>query len=258
MWCWFPVSSFQCPESPVTRSQTGNWKLGTIIINSVPVWSFLAVTLPLVLTPGASTAVVLRNSISGGTRAGVETAAGVNSGSVAYGLLSAFGLAVALQRWPAIWVVLRYAGAGYLAWLAVRSLGAAVSPPPLPVLADAAPVRRAPLNNISEGFFTNLLNPAIATLYFVVVPQFVPPGAPVAPSVLLLMTVHVSMALTWHLVWAAAGATLARTLTAGPARRSLDAATAVALLVLAGRVLHDGGLRSSQLAGSHELRLSQE
>ncbi len=203
----------------------------------LPVWSFLAVTLPLVLTPGASTAVVLRNSISGGTRAGVETAAGVNSGSVAYGLLSAFGLAVALQRWPAIWVVLRYAGAGYLAWLAVRSLAAAVSPPPRPVLAAAAPVRRAPLSNLSEGFFTNLLNPAIATLYFVVVPQFVPPGAPVAPSVLLLMTVHVSMALTWHLVWAAAGATLARTLTAGPARRSLDAATGVALLVLAGRVL---------------------
>jgi threonine/homoserine/homoserine lactone efflux protein len=203
----------------------------------LPVWSFLAVTLPLVLTPGASTAVVLRNSISGGTRAGVETAAGVNSGSVAYGLLSAFGLAVALQRWPAIWVVLRYGGAAYLAWLAVRSLAAAVFPPPRPVLVAAAAVRRAPLSNISEGFFTNLLNPAIAALYFVVVPQFVPAGAAVAPSVLLLMTMHVSMALTWHLVWAAAGATLARTLTAGPARRSLDAATGVALLLLAGRVL---------------------
>ena len=203
----------------------------------LPLWSFLAITLPLVLTPGASTAVVLRNSISGGTRAGVETAAGVNSGSVAYGVLSAFGLAVALQQWPAIWEVLRYAGAGYLAWLAVRSLGAAVSPPPRPVLADVASVRRAPLSNVSEGFLTNFLNPAIATFYLVVVPQFVPAGAPVARSVLLLTTVHVAMALTWHLVWAAAGATLARTLTAGPARRALDGATTVALLFLAARVL---------------------
>ena len=202
-----------------------------------PVWSFLAVTLPLVLTPGASTAVVLRNSISGGTRAGVETAAGVNTGSIAYGVLSAFGLAVALQRWPAIWLVLRYAGAGYLTWLALRSLAAAVSPPPRPVLAGVAPVRRAALSNVSEGFFTNFLNPAIATFYLVVVPQFVPTGAPVARSVLLLMTVHVTTALTWHLVWAAAGATLARTLSAGPARRTLDGATGVALLFLAGRVL---------------------
>ena len=203
----------------------------------LPVWSFLAVTLPLVLTPGASTAVVLRNSISGGTRAGVETAAGVNSGSVAYGVLSAFGLAVALQRWPAIWVVLRYAGAGYLWWLAVGSLGAAVSPPPREVLPGTAPVRRGLLSNISEGFLTNFLNPAIATFYLVVVPQFVPPGAPIARSVLLLMTVHVATALTWHLVWAAAGATLARTLSAGPARRALDGATGMALVFLAVRVL---------------------
>ena len=216
---------------------TGNWKLTTITTAVLPVWSFLAVTLPLVLTPGASTAVVLRNSISGGTRAGVETAAGVNSGSIAYGVLSAFGMAVALRRWPAIWVVLRYAGAGYLAWLAVRSLAAAVAPRPQPVVTAAAPVRRGPLNNIAEGFFTNFLNPAIATFYLVVVPQFVPAGAPVARSVLLLMIVHVAIALSWHLVWAAAGATLARWLSAGPARRALDAATAVALLVLAGRVL---------------------
>ena len=37
----------------------------------MPVWSFIAVTAPLVLSPGATTAVVLRNSIGGGGRAGV-------------------------------------------------------------------------------------------------------------------------------------------------------------------------------------------
>ena len=58
-------------------------------------------TVPFILTPGVSTAVVLRNSLSGGVRAGVQTAAGVNSGSVVYGLVSAFGLAFALRRWPA-------------------------------------------------------------------------------------------------------------------------------------------------------------
>ena len=73
----------------------------------IPVWGFIAVTLPLVLTPGASTAVVLRNSLAGGMRAGVATAIGVNSGSICYGLLTAFGFALALQRWPAAWVALR-------------------------------------------------------------------------------------------------------------------------------------------------------
>ena len=203
----------------------------------LPVWSFLAVTLPLVLTPGASTAVVLRNSISGGTRAGVETAAGVNSGSVFYGILSAFGLALALRRWPAAWTVLRFAGAGYLAWLALRSLRAAVAPQPVQAVDVEARARRPALQNIYEGFLTNFLNPAIATFYLVVVPEFVPRGAPVARSVLLLMAVHVTTALTWHLVWAVAGGTLARTLSAGPARRALDGLTAAALFFLAARVL---------------------
>jgi len=200
------------------------------------------VTLPLVLTPGASTAVVLRNSISGGTRAGVETAAGVNAGSLAYGILSAFGLAIALRRWPAIWTVLRVAGAGYLGWLAIRSLRTAILPHRSSATVAPLHGRRPVLRNLSEGFLTNLLNPAIAAFYLIVVPQFVPRSAPVARSVLLLMAIHVATALSWHLVWAAAGGTLARKLSAGtPERRALDAATAAALLFLAGRVLSSSG-----------------
>jgi threonine/homoserine/homoserine lactone efflux protein len=203
----------------------------------LPLWSFLAVTLPLVLTPGASTAVVLRNSISGGTRAGVQTAAGVNSGSVVYGVLSAFGLALALRRWPSAWTVLRFAGGAYLAWLGGRSLRSAVAPKAARAAADPPRARRAALQNIYEGFLTNLLNPAIATFYLVVLPQFVPRGAPVARSILLLMSVHVGAALTWHLVWAFAGGSLARVLSHGRARRTLDFVTAAALLFLAVRVL---------------------
>ena len=81
----------------------------------IPIWAFLAVAVPLVLTPGASTAVVLRNSLAGGTRAGLETAIGANTGSLVYGLLCAFGFALALQQWPSVWVVLRVVGVIYLA-----------------------------------------------------------------------------------------------------------------------------------------------
>src|SRR6186997_2016799 len=86
------------------------------------VWGFVAVTVPLVLTPGASTAVVLRNSLSGGVRAGLVTAVGVNAGSLGYGLLTAFGFALMLQRWPSAWTVLRAGGVVYLAWLGLQSL----------------------------------------------------------------------------------------------------------------------------------------
>ena len=77
---------------------------------------------PIVMSPGPSTAVVLRNSIAGGARAGLFTAAGANSGSFCYGLLTAFGFAVTLQRWPSAWVVLRWGGVAYLSWLGVQAL----------------------------------------------------------------------------------------------------------------------------------------
>jgi threonine/homoserine/homoserine lactone efflux protein len=206
------------------------------------VWGFAAVAVPFVATPGASTAVVLRNSVAGGVRSGVATALGVNAGSIAYGLLTAFGVSVALQRWPGIWVALRLAGAGYLAWLGARSVWRALRAPESrapnvtsPGAADAG--RSSYAGYAREGFLTNALNPSIATFYLLILPQCIPAAVPFAPAALVLTVVHVALALTWHLTWAAAGGTLAAVFDRSRPRRLLEAATGVALLVLAWRFL---------------------
>ena len=201
----------------------------------LPIWGFIAVTLPLVATPGVSTAVVLRNSIGAGTRAGVLTAVGCNTGNLSFGILTAFGFGVALQQWPSVWLILRAGGVLYLAWLGVRSLVRAVRAP-------AADVRGLPtgerkgLQSVTSGFVANVLNPSLAAFYLIVVPQFIPRDAPFARSVLTLSAVHVGLAFPWHCVWAVAGATMARVLSAGGPRRALDAVTGVALLWLAIKV----------------------
>lgn len=203
--------------------------------DSLPLWAFIAVTLPLVLTPGASTAVVLRNSLSGGVRAGLLTAAGTNTGSVAYGALTAFGLAVALQRWPATWTVLRFAGVGYLAWLGLQTLWRARSPRAV-VTVERNAVSGGAWQPFSEGLATNLLNPSIATFYLILLPQFIPAQADPTRSALVLTAVHVALAFSWHATWAGAGAALSRSLSAGRGRQVLDALTGVALLALAIRL----------------------
>jgi threonine/homoserine/homoserine lactone efflux protein len=217
----------------------GNWRCGrqgAIHYDAgVPLnfWGFAAITVPLVATPGASTAVVLRNSLAGGVRSGVATAIGANTGSMCYGLLTAFGIAVALQRWPAVWLVLRAGGTAYLAWLGLRSLRLAWTYR-APDAQLAGELERPPLSrSLREGFVTNILNPSLATFYLLIVPQFVPRGAPVVPSVLTLTAFHVSLALTWHLTWAAAGGTLSATLTRTKPRRVLEGISGVALLGLA-------------------------
>lgn len=202
----------------------------------LPIWGFVAVTAPLVLSPGPSTAVVLRNSLAGGARGGLFTAAGANSGSFCYGLLTAFGFAAALQRWPSAWLVLRWTGVAYLAWLGVESLLRVRRPP-----AKASKNVEAPSpdrwRSFASGFATNVLNPSLAAFYLVVLPQFVPRGAPFVTSVLTLTAIHIAMAFSWHSTWAVAGATLTHVLSSRRPRQLLDLATGIALLLLAAKIL---------------------
>ena len=206
----------------------------------IPIWAFIVVTVPLVLTPGASTAVVLKNSIAGGTRAGVETAIGINAGTFVYGLLTAFGVALVLQQSPSLWGALRAGGTVYLAWLGISAIRHAFATHAPDGRFAAGTMRdRAPnggVQNVREGFVTNLLNPAIATFYFVVLPQFVPRGAPTVRSVLVLCAIHIAIAASWHFVWAMAGGTLARTLASGRPRQILDLVAGAAFLGLAVRL----------------------
>jgi len=199
-------------------------------------WAFAAITVPFVMSPGASTALVLRNSVAGGVRAGVETAIGVNAGSFCYGLLTAFGVAVLLHRFPAAWTTLRIAGVAYLSWLGVTSLNRALTGRS-GTNADSRDAGRRPLaTNMVEGFLTNMLNPSIAAFYLLIVPQFVPRAARVPQSVLLLTAVHVGLALTWHLVWATAGGTLATTFSRSGPRRAMEAVVGTALLAIAAKI----------------------
>jgi threonine/homoserine/homoserine lactone efflux protein len=203
---------------------------------SLNVWAFTAITAPLVATPGASTAVVLRNSLAGGVRSGVATAIGTNTGSICYGALTAFGVSAALERWPLVWLALRIGGAVYLAWLGVRSLQRAVTyTQPDAAIAALLPRPRV-ARSMREGFLTNVLNPSLATFYLVIVPQFIPTGAPFIKSALTLTAIHVSMAATWHLTWALAGGTLSKTLSRTKPRRVLEAVSGTALCALALKV----------------------
>lgn len=201
--------------------------------DALPLPSFLTLTIPLVLTPGASTAVVLRNSVAGGTRAGVITAVGINTGSLCYGLLTAFGFAVALRRWPSAWTVVHAAGLLYLAWLGLQSLRRATQEGHAAARVETDRGAGSLWQNLYEGLITNLLNPAIATFYLVLLPQFIPARAPVVRSALTLTVVHIMLAATWHVMWAAAGGTLSRVLSSGRPRRILEAVAGIALLGLA-------------------------
>jgi threonine/homoserine/homoserine lactone efflux protein len=62
--------------------------------------AYLSVTFLLVITPGSTTTVVIRNTLRGGFRAGVLTASGAGLGNVTHAAAAGLGLALLFQRRP--------------------------------------------------------------------------------------------------------------------------------------------------------------
>jgi RhtB (resistance to homoserine/threonine) family protein len=115
--------------------------------------------------PGADFAMVLRQSIAQGRRAALFTSAGIAGAILVHGSYTLLGVGVIVSQSLLAFTILKWLGAGYLAWLAIAALRA--PPPQPPSAADLAQVatRRGDLAAFGLGFLTNLLNPK-AVLFF--------------------------------------------------------------------------------------------
>jgi threonine/homoserine/homoserine lactone efflux protein len=205
--------------------------------------AYLTFTAILVVTPGSTTAVVVRNTLAGGRTAGLAAAAGAALGNTSHATAAGLGLTMVLARWPLALTVVRVAGAAYLAWLGIVSVyrvarhadgGLGFSSP-----ADSRASgdrQRALSTPVRQGLTVNLLNPAIATFYLAVVPSFLPEGAS-GWYFAGLAALHIVMAFVCHGVWALGLDTLRQLFRPPLARRSLEALTGAALLGLSVRVL---------------------
>ncbi|MFJ4824966.1 leucine efflux protein LeuE [Streptomyces bacillaris] len=89
--------------------------------------TYLAGLLLIVLLPGPNSLYVLSVAARRGVRTGYKAAAGVWTGDTVLMTLAALGAASLLQTTPLLFAIVKYAGAGYLTWLAIGMLRAAVS-----------------------------------------------------------------------------------------------------------------------------------
>ncbi len=147
---------------------------------------FAAAALALCATPGPDMLLIASRSVSQGKASGFATLAGIQVGTYCHALAAALGLSQLFLVVPVAYDVVRYAGAAYLlylAWQALRSSGAILTP--------VAGGRRYPIGVVfRQGLLTNLLNPKMALFVLALFPQFVDPNAgSVAVQILLLATV---------------------------------------------------------------------
>ena len=185
----------------------------------------------------------MRNTLEGGRRAGYLTALGAALANTIIANACGLGLSVLLSVWPGSLDVIHIGGAAFLAWLGAASLYRAFRHADggirLTVDPNAAPARSHAAAYVGDGLGINLLSPVIISFYLSVVPTFIPANASRLYYSGLAAT-HVTLALFCHGMWATALDFMRRWFVAPWTRRALQAATGLALIALAIRVLAGG------------------
>ncbi|MGW6512386.1 LysE family transporter, partial [Streptomyces niveus] len=118
------------------------------MLGAIELPTYLVGVIMIILLPGPNSIYVLSLAARRGVRAGYRGAAGVFCGDTVLMVLSAAGVASLLQANELAFSVVKYAGAGYLTYLAVGMMRAAWSmwrarhesvPDDEPVVAEAGP-----------------------------------------------------------------------------------------------------------------------
>jgi threonine/homoserine/homoserine lactone efflux protein len=156
---------------------------------------FCLVVAAFVALPGPSNLFVAARSAQDGLPAAVAGAVGVATGSLAYVIATALGLAALLAASRPVLAALHYAGAAYLCWMGIERLRRPD--------AGAAPAPAGAWRCYRQGLLVELANPKVALFFLALVPQFVRPGAgPAAIQSLVLGGAFVLLGLTSDCVYA--------------------------------------------------------
>ena len=204
-------------------------------ISSLP--AFLLAVLIIAASPGPAIVLILQRAGAHGFRAAIPTVLGLEAGLFLWALAAGTGMAALVAASETAFLVLRVAGAVFLAYLGIRALRSGWrlrgrdGTDPLPPVAPPKGHRA-----FAEGLLVQLANPKAAVFLFAFYPQFVPADGPVLATTVALGVIQVSFETVLYLGLAAVVGSAAAWFSRTAVRRRLDYASGVVLLALGARV----------------------
>ena len=157
------------------------------MLSLLPNWPafgiFMLATLAVGAAPGPGMMFAVARSIGQGRLAGAVSVLGLSLGSFILCLAAAFGVAAIIGASQIAYDGLRYMGAAYLIYLAVRAVAIGGAPP-----GQHGDPHREPLARVfRQAVATNIMNPKSGMFYIAFLPQFTDPerGSVVAQFILL-------------------------------------------------------------------------
>jgi leucine efflux protein len=162
-------------------------------------WTYVLGAFGIILLPGPNSLYVLSVATARGVRAGYQGAFGVFLGDTILLLLTALGAASLLRSNPSFFLVVKYLGAAYLAWVGVNLIWAAIqklrSAQPVASLTAEAPVNMQ--QPFKRALVISLLNPKAILFLLSFFVQFIDPSydTPAVPFLILSAIIMVFSAL---------------------------------------------------------------
>jgi threonine/homoserine/homoserine lactone efflux protein len=150
--------------------------------------AFLIAATVLAITPGPGIAYVVARTVAGGRAEGLASCIGTGLGGMLHVLAAAVGLSLVVAQSAIAFTLVKYLGAAYLVYLGVRILmRRQADDAEQSVSAQGA--RRA----LMEGIVVEALNVKTALFFLAFLPQFVTPGGPLVPQLVLLGSICVAL-----------------------------------------------------------------
>jgi leucine efflux protein len=131
--------------------------------------AFCAAILVFLALPGPGTFALLSSTAQGGLRAGAAATAGIILGDQLLLWLAVAGVSAVLAATPALFGLVRWAGALYLAWMGWKLLRARLGE------TGGSPVQLAPHHYARQALLITVLNPKAIVFYMAFFPLFILP-----------------------------------------------------------------------------------
>ncbi len=185
-------------------------------MSDIELIGFLTASIVIIVVPGVDFALVTRQTVRHGRRAGFAVLGGLFVAALVHASLATAGLSALLISSPRVYTVLRIAGALYLIYLGGTILwatrprrttpaaqpvtvggGAGDGPgatPPQPAAPEEEHVAR---RSFTMGIASQLLNVKVVIFYVSFVPQFVTPGEGAAARTAVLAATFIGLAVLW-------------------------------------------------------------
>lgn len=139
-------------------------------------------SIAVILMPGPAMLFVISNGLTRGRKASIAASFGTTTGVSFHLFCAALGLAVLLKTSVIAFAVVKFAGAAYLLYLAIKTL---VRKEPL--VNDLGASEKSGHSIFWQGIFINILNPKLSIFFLAFLPQFIDPNLSSATSQTMIL-----------------------------------------------------------------------